>query len=68
MRQLALEGMTMIIVTHEMGFAEEVSDRVVFIDGGRIIETGPPHDVFQTPSQVRTQSFLRAVLQKKPYR
>ncbi len=68
MRQLAEEGMTMIIVTHEMGFAEEVSDRVVFMDGGRIVETGPPHDVFQSPAQPRTQSFLRAVLQKKPYR
>jgi polar amino acid transport system ATP-binding protein len=68
MRQLADEGMTMIIVTHEMGFAEEVSDRVVFMDGGRIVETGLPHDVFQRPSQPRTQAFLRAVLQKKPFR
>ncbi len=67
MRQLAIEGMTMIIVTHEMGFAEEISDRVVFMDGGRIVETGAPHDVFQRPTQTRTQSFLRAVLQKKPY-
>jgi ABC-type polar amino acid transport system ATPase subunit len=67
MRQLASEGMTMIIVTHEMRFAEEVSDQVVFMDGGRIVETGPPHEVFEQPTQQRTQDFLRAVLQKKPY-
>jgi len=68
MRQLAREGMTMIIVTHEMGFAEEVSDRVIFMDKGAIVETGPPHELFQHPRHPRTRDFLSAVLQKKPYR
>jgi ABC-type polar amino acid transport system ATPase subunit len=67
MRQLAIEGMTMLIVTHEMGFAEEISDRVVFMDKGRIVEVSAPHELFRRPQNPRTQSFLSAVLQKKPF-
>jgi polar amino acid transport system ATP-binding protein len=62
MRQLAEEGMTMVVVTHEMGFAREVADRVIFMDGGVIVEEGPPEQVFGSPQQERTQSFLRKVL------
>ena len=62
MRQLAEEGMTMIVVTHEMGFAREVSDRVLFMDGGVIVEEGSPDQIFSAPQQERTQSFLRKVL------
>jgi ABC-type polar amino acid transport system ATPase subunit len=67
MRQLAGEGMTMIIVTHEMGFAEEISDRVVFMDRGRIVEVSGPHELFRRPQNERTRSFLSAVLQKRPF-
>jgi polar amino acid transport system ATP-binding protein len=62
MRQLAEEGMTMVVVTHEMGFAREVADRVIFMDGGVIVEEGPPEQIFGAPQQERTQSFLRKVL------
>jgi polar amino acid transport system ATP-binding protein len=62
MRQLAEEGMTMVVVTHEMGFAREVSSRVIFMDGGVIVEEGTPEQVFTAPQQERTQSFLRKVL------
>ncbi len=62
MRQLAEEGMTMIVVTHEMGFAREVADRVIFMDQGKIIEEGPPNDLFNNPGHERTQSFLRLIL------
>jgi polar amino acid transport system ATP-binding protein len=62
MRQLAEEGMTMIVVTHEMGFAREVSDRVIFMDGGVIVEQGHPDQVIGNPQQERTQAFLRKVL------
>jgi polar amino acid transport system ATP-binding protein/general L-amino acid transport system ATP-binding protein len=62
MRELAGTGVTMIVVTHEMGFARQVADRVIFMDGGRIIEAGSPAAIFDTPQQERTQSFLRAVL------
>jgi polar amino acid transport system ATP-binding protein len=62
MRQLAEEGMTMLVVTHEMGFAREVADRVTFMDGGVIVEEGPPEQIFGAPQQERTQSFLRKVL------
>jgi polar amino acid transport system ATP-binding protein len=62
MRQLAEEGMTMIVVTHEMGFAREVADRVIFMDQGNIIEQGPPADIFNNPAHERTQSFLRLIL------
>lgn len=62
MRELAKEGMTMMIVTHEMGFAREVADRVIFIDKGRIAEEGPPEKIFDTPEHPATQSFLARVL------
>ncbi|MEU7748822.1 amino acid ABC transporter ATP-binding protein [Nonomuraea sp. NPDC049158] len=62
MRKLAEEGMTMLVVTHEMGFAREVADRVVFMDGGVIVEEGTPTEVIGDPKQERTRSFLRRVL------
>jgi ABC-type polar amino acid transport system ATPase subunit len=61
MVKLADEGMTMIVVTHEMGFAKEVADRVIFMDRGLIIETGTPAEVFEHPQQERTQNFLSKV-------
>lgn len=61
MRQLAASGMTMIVVTHEMGFARDVADRVVFMHGGRIIEQGPPSEVLGNPQHERTRAFLTAV-------
>ncbi|HEY0286037.1 MAG TPA: amino acid ABC transporter ATP-binding protein, partial [Pseudomonas sp.] len=61
MKGLAAEGMTMIVVTHEMGFAREVADRVVFFDGGRIVEMGPPSDMFSAPKEARTRQFLQSV-------
>ena len=63
MRKLAEEGMTMIVVTHEMSFARDVASRVVFMDAGRIIETGPPADVLANPQHDRTRTFLQRVLQ-----
>jgi polar amino acid transport system ATP-binding protein len=62
MRGLAEEGMTMMVVTHEMGFARQVGDRVAFIDGGVIVEDGPPDDVLLRPQHERTKKFLEAVL------
>jgi polar amino acid transport system ATP-binding protein len=62
MRALAQEGMTMIVVTHEMGFAREVGDTLVFMDGGVIVETGTPREVLANPQQERTRSFLSKVL------
>ncbi len=62
MKELAREGMTMIIVTHEMGFAREVADRVLFMDGGYIVEEGTPEEVFSHPQNVRTKDFLNKVL------
>ncbi|HEX3813816.1 MAG TPA: amino acid ABC transporter ATP-binding protein [Mycobacteriales bacterium] len=62
MKDLALSGMTMIVVTHEIGFAREVADTVVFLDDGRIIETGRPADVLANPSHDRARAFLAAVL------
>lgn len=62
MKQLAEEGMTMVIVTHEMGFAREVADRVLFIDGGVILEQGTPEEIFGNPQNERTQTFLSMVL------
>jgi polar amino acid transport system ATP-binding protein len=62
MRELANDGMTMIIVTHEMGFAREVADRVIFIDEGLVVEQGPPSEVFGNPQNPRTISFLNKVL------
>src|SRR5580693_2405465 len=64
MRQLASEGMTMIVVTHEMDFAREVADRVIFMDQGAIVEEGPPHVVFTAPKSPRTQQFLHSVLNR----
>lgn len=65
MKQLASQGMTMIVVTHEMAFAREVADRVVFMDGGVVVEQGPPSDVLTNPQAERTQSFLRRVLEAR---
>jgi len=62
MRQLAVSGMTMIVVTHELDFAREVGDRVVFMDAGRIVEEGPPVAVFNQPREERTRAFLRRLL------
>ncbi|SJM63566.1 amino acid ABC transporter ATP-binding protein [Microbacterium sp. JB110] len=62
MKGLALEGMTMVVVTHEMGFAREVGDRVIFMDGGVIVEEGDPEQVFSRPRESRTQEFLNKVL------
>jgi len=64
MRQLRDDGMTMVIVTHEMNFARQVADRVIFMDHGMIVEEGRPSVIFDRPSELRTQSFLRAVLQR----
>ncbi|MBA2240993.1 MAG: amino acid ABC transporter ATP-binding protein [Solirubrobacterales bacterium] len=63
MRELADEGMTMIVVTHEIGFARDVADRVVFMDGGVIVEDGPPAEVLERPKQERTKKFLGLVLE-----
>jgi len=65
MRDLARDGMTMLIVTHEMRFAEDVADRIVFMDHGRIVDEGPPEELFHAPSHPRTQAFLRAVLDRQ---
>ena len=62
MRELASEGMTMCVVTHEMGFAREVADRVIFMDGGAILEEGTPAELFDNPKEERTKSFLEKVL------
>ncbi|RTQ91186.1 amino acid ABC transporter ATP-binding protein [Lysinibacillus telephonicus] len=62
MKQLAFEGMTMVVVTHEMGFAREVADRVVFMDGGYIVEEGKPAEIFSNPKNERTKAFLGKVL------
>lgn len=63
-QELAREGQTMVIVTHEMDFAHDVSDRVIFIDGGHIVEQGKPEDIFTRPTEVRTQQFLQKVLRR----
>ena len=63
LRQLAEEtDMTMLFVTHEMHFAHEVADHVLFFDGGQIVEEGPPHEIFTDPKQERTQAFLRKIV------
>jgi polar amino acid transport system ATP-binding protein len=64
MRDLATGGTTMIVVTHEMGFAREVADRVVFMDGGVVVETGPPKEVLMNPQHERTKTFLSRVRQQ----
>ncbi|MFJ5758658.1 amino acid ABC transporter ATP-binding protein [Neobacillus sp. NPDC093182] len=62
MKQLAKEGMTMVVVTHEMGFAKEVGDRVIFMDGGLIVEENNPNELFDHPKEERTKAFLSKVL------
>jgi len=62
MQQLAEEGMTMVVVTHEMGFAREVADRVLFLDQGCILEQGAPEEVLKNPQNERTRDFLRRVI------
>lgn len=62
MKDLAKEGMTMVVVTHEMGFAREVADKVLFMDGGYIVEEAPPKDLFENPQDARLKQFLKAVL------
>jgi polar amino acid transport system ATP-binding protein len=62
MKRLAQEGMTMVVVTHEMGFAREVADRVLFMDAGQIVEEGTPEEIFSHPTQQRTKDFLNKVL------
>jgi ABC-type polar amino acid transport system ATPase subunit len=62
MRELAKSGMTMMIVTHEMGFAREVADRVIYMDHGKVLEEGSPEAIFDHPSQERTRTFLSRVL------
>ena len=62
MKQLARDGMTMVVVTHEMGFAREVGDRVLFMDGGRLVEEGTPQQIFERPKSARLQDFLAKVL------
>ena len=64
MKQLASEGMTMLVVTHEMGFAHEVADRVVFMDEGVVVEEGHPNVLLRQPKNERTRKFLHAVLGK----
>lgn len=66
MKQLASERQTMMIVTHEMSFARDVADRVIFIDGGRIVEQGPPSEIFYNPKDPRTQDFLKKILATNP--
>ena len=63
-RELAAEGMTMIIVTHELGFARDVGDRIVFMDDGVIVEQGPPAQVLDNPREERTKKFLGLVLDR----
>nr|WP_281252767.1 amino acid ABC transporter ATP-binding protein [Halobacillus hunanensis] len=62
MKDLAREGMTMVVVTHEMGFAREVADRVVYMHDGRIVEAGQPNEIFDNPKEKRTQAFLSSIL------
>ncbi len=61
-RELAGEGMTMVIATHEMGFARDIADRVCFLDGGVILEQGPPEQIFTEPREERTQQFLHRII------
>jgi polar amino acid transport system ATP-binding protein len=62
-RELAGEGMTMVIATHEMGFARDIASRVLFLDEGRILEQGPPERIFREPSEVRTREFLQRIIE-----
>ncbi len=61
-KKLANDGMTMIVVTHEMGFARDVADRVIFMEGGYIVEQGTPKEIFENPQNLRTQEFLARIL------
>ena len=62
-RGLKAQGLTMVIVTHEMGFARDLADRVCFLDGGRIVEEAPPRDLFNAPEHPRTRQFLERLLE-----
>jgi polar amino acid transport system ATP-binding protein len=62
-RELRDEGMTMVLATHEMGFARDVADRVCFLDGGRVLEAGPPEQVLGDPLEPRTRQFLRRIIE-----
>lgn len=62
MKELAEEGMTMVVVTHEMGFAKEVADRVIFMDNGKIVEEASPEEIFNNPKNIRTKSFLSKII------
>ena len=62
-RELATTGMTMIIATHEMSFAREVADKVCFLDGGMILEEGPPDQIFSSPTEERTREFLARIIE-----
>jgi len=64
MRQLAVEGMTMVIVTHEMGFARDVADRVIFMADGIVLEEGTPEQIFTAPRHERTRQFLQSILER----
>lgn len=66
MKKLASERQTMMVVTHEMSFARDVADRVIFIDGGRIVEQGPPSEIFYNPKDSRTKDFLKKILATNP--
>jgi ABC-type histidine transport system ATPase subunit len=66
MKDLAYEGRTMVVVTHEMQFARDVSDRVVFMSEGSIVEQGDPEDIFRQPKEKRTQAFLERILSVLP--
>ena len=68
MRQLAEQGMTMLVVTHEMGFASDVADDVVFMDNGQIIERSPPTQIFEQPKEARTRAFLERLLERESRR
>jgi polar amino acid transport system ATP-binding protein len=61
-RELAAEGMTLVIATHEMGFARDVADRICFLDAGRILEEGPPSVILASPREERTQRFLQRII------
>jgi polar amino acid transport system ATP-binding protein len=62
-RELAAGGMTMVIATHEMGFARDIANRVVFLDEGVILEEGPPAEIFSSPKEERTQRFLQSIIE-----
>ena len=67
LKQLAGEGVTMVVVTHEMGFASDVANHVIFMDGGRIVEENNPHDFFSRPQEERTKQFLARILSDATY-